>query len=754
MSGQLAFLDVNGREVANSYRTAAYLQRGLADRVWEVPDLGCLVLAREVGGVGPFVSPSADPAPWYDATVPESAEFLGLLLTNLDFQTTHTSRAIRQRFGGIGGGTISYESSAARQCAGAGLLIASTCAGLEYGRHWVAAQMGESSREACELVTLRVRDACPPDNASNDQRGEWIMYDAALVEGIRRTDAVQRCCDYDGIGFTLAAQSPYLFKRTGVATAPIEIANAGGLMVPLPASVDTFVRANQGPPPTGWAGATFTGEGNTLRVLTNLLDNSVHTGGTVGSGTWTASQFGPSVAVTVLVPTRVNSGGFELRARVINRGTADAAGCFARIQYGGGAAQDSVILGRRTGAVYTDNTYVTVSGLTFASGDTYALVCRANQISLWRKPTAGDWVRIAHAYDPTTPAAGYAGLAIVESGATQTLSTFAAGTLVNGDAFPSNVVSTTIPASRTAIGSPLITIVADSGQISDVSAGDIRIQLKQHADCEEVDSFTTNTIPADWYQTSALFSITGGKMKPAATGARKILRATSGTLASKVLYPGGKIEAAVKLGATLTSGVWGVTFDPGIVARISAAGLFAIASDTAGTVYDSVAFTPVASTTYRIILEVLPLPDGTYDVRAYLVNQASPSIMLTRPLRATLPGSIGPWFTPGITEIAADTTEEWDAFYAIDSGDPTGWIGVAIPPGTLVIDVARRVATFTAKGSLVSVDGTSYMATPAGTPLYWPDVLPNTGPGCVQVWANAAANPGTTVTVALQSRTR
>jgi hypothetical protein len=758
VSGQLAFLDVNGHEVANSYRTASYMQRGLAAINWTVPDLGCLVLAREVGGVSPFVSPSADPAPWYDAAIAESAEFLGLYLTELDFQSTVTLRSIKQRFGGVGGGTISFEQSAARGCVAAGYLIASSCAGLEYGRHWLAAQLGESVSGACELVSLRVRDSCPPDNGLNDERGEWILYDAALVDGVKRTDNSPACCDYDGIGFALAGQSPYLFKRTGVASAPVEIGQAGGLMVPVPAILDTFVRANQGPPPTGWTGSTFQGEGNTLRVLANVLDNSVHTNGTQGSAHWSAAQYGPSVAATVVVPTRVNNGAFEIRARVINPATANAAGCYARIMFGAGAGLDSWQLGRRsvTWAPQTTWTYNSGSGQTFASGDTFALLCRGTMLSLWRKPSGGQWTRIAHAYDPTTPAAGYVGLAFYETTATQTLGAFGAGTLTNGDVYPTDIVNVTIPASKTRIGSPLITLVADSTVLDKVSVGNVRIQLKQYDECDETDAFGSNSIPASWYQTSALYAISGGKLKPAGTGARLIRRSRDGTLAGIVQYPGGKVEAAVTLGSTLTNGTWGVTLDgtQGFTARISTpAATFAILNYL-GQVLDSVPFTPVASATYRIILEALPVTATTWDVRAYLVDQALPTIMATRPLRAATAIGLGPYFAPGITSIAADVTEAWDSFYAVDYSDPTGWMSFAIPPGTMVIDVARRTAVFTPKGSLVSIDGTQYISTPSGTPLYWPDVEPNSGPGCVQVYATSTQNPGALLSVALQSRTR
>jgi hypothetical protein len=64
MSGELPFIDIDGVEIANGYRTLEYLRRGLGGAAWQVPEVyPCSVLAREVGGVGPFISPSVDPAP-------------------------------------------------------------------------------------------------------------------------------------------------------------------------------------------------------------------------------------------------------------------------------------------------------------------------------------------------------------------------------------------------------------------------------------------------------------------------------------------------------------------------------------------------------------------------------------------------------------------------------------------------------------------------------------------------------------------
>lgn len=540
MSAPLAFLDVNGYEVANSYRTASYVQNGLTTLALQAGGLGCEVLSREVGGVAPFVSPTADAAPWYDSTVAESADFLGLLITHIDFKTTKTTRDVNQRFGR--GGTIGFAQRAARVIPIQGQLIAASAAGLEYGRAWLGAMLGEGAPESCALLTLRVRDSCPPTDGTNDTRGEFIVYDAALVDGIKRTDSVGDVdCYMDGVSFSLASESPYLFKRPTTAPAQVEIANIAGLVA-------------------------------------------------------------------------------------------------------------------------------------------------------------------------------------------------------------------SVPASSVAIQSPIVTIVGTA------ATSTVRIQKAQYPPLSsEVDDFGSNSIPTKWYQTSTLYAISGGKLKPQATGARLIRRSADGTLAGILLWQGGRVAATVKLGSTITNGVWAVGLDTLMFAGLrKATNLFVLSSTaTAGTTYDSEAFTPVAGHTYMIVMEALPNIAGTgWDVRAWVTDTAAPTVMLTPPLVATVTGTTPT--TPCIYSTCVDTTEEWDTFRAQRRTNVAdgAYVDVVIPPGTWVGDLGRRVAAFTPSGAAASVDGVQYMQSPTGFPIHWAEFAPLGGAGAVLVTATASATPGTKATVATQARHR
>lgn len=782
MSGELHFMDLNGLEIANGYRTLEYLRRGMGGPNWQVPGTyPCSVLAREVGGVGPFVSPAADPAPWYDASTPESGEFLGLI-SKLDFQTISVNRSISQRFGGVGGGVIGVEQFGARSVKVEGMLIATSCAGLEYGRHWIYSRLGADCA-GCSLGTLRVRESCPPSDGSNDTRGERIIYDAALVSGIERTDnGGADCCDYDGISFTLAGQSPYLYGRIGAATALGDVFTVGGALVPpSPTVLDTFVRANTGPPPSAsWTGATRTGEVNNLRVLSNVLDDSVHTAGFTGSAHWNAATFGPDVAVTIVVPTRVNSGQFAIRARIVNPTLSTVSFIEARVFFGSGAAQDTTSLFRfgQTSTVWNCGG---LTSRTFANGDTFMLLCRGRSITFWRKPSGGAWVMEAAAYDTYTPTIGYTGVAIFEQGATQTLGAFGAGTLVNG-AYPRDVKTILMPSTSIGITSPIVTVTQTGENVTpgtDVVYDGVRVQAKPLLDggCSITDDFSVNDLATKWNGSTANFTITGGKLKPTAVSGgvgKSIYRSTDGTFGGRLKLPGGRVEAAFTLGTTLTSGglgAWGVVlsniFGAFLIAQNNTplTNTFALGFDAnSGSGYqDTVAFTPVASHTYRIILEVNPAsPAGYYTASAFLIDLATPTQMACRPLTATF-NSIGgnlistlaptALFVPGIEVYAADTAEAYDDFFLIDNSDASAYIDVAGPRGTVIVDASRRVTEYTDVNNSPSTDASGYITTPIDTPLGWVDQCAGAAAQCLQIWGDQVPL-ATTVSVAMQNRVR
>jgi hypothetical protein len=779
MSGELPFIDIDGVEVANGYRTLEYLRRGLGGVNWQVPEVyPCPVLAREVGGIGPFVAPQTDPAPWYDATIPESAEFLGLI-SKLDFQTLDIKRTISQRFGSLGGGVIGPEQFAARNLHVDGLLVAATCAGLEYGRHWLYSKLG-SDCLGCSQRTIRVRESCPPLDGLNDTRGERIMYEAALVKGITRTDnGGWNCCDYDGIEFDIASQSPYLYTRPAAGSAPVNFQSSGssvfppvlpgGIAPPAPALLDSGIRANTGPPPSAsWTNSPVVGYGANLKIVSNQF--TITLGNGTGAAYWNAGPLAADQSVMFTLGTRGDVFGAKISAfaRITNPGLLTGSANVMELHFGSAGA-DFVLVGRvGVGSPYTLFSVPTTH--TAAVGDKYMMTCRGNLIEAWRLPVGGGpWIHMAAMYDPVVPVSGSVGLGIGEAGTVPGATNFSAGTGTNFGVFPKEPLTFPMPAVSVGIVSPIVTLVSPNANPTSIQTSNgVRVQLKTGTpDCFQSDDFAVDDLATRWTVAHAGdFAITGGKLKPTVTGLNagsgRNIKRSKDSLGASIKFFGGKVQATIKTAATITSGVWGVTINGSYGAYLATTGpgtnAFVLSNDANGVNQgDTVAFTPTINTTYLIIVEAFPLVGQQgFDLRGYLIDPVN-NVMLTRPLRANV-GTVNVIATPmqpGINTSPASTSEEWDNFYAIDDTDSADFIEMGSPGGTLVLDASRRTSRFTANVTgATSVDGSQYLSSPINTPLGWVDLCAGQGPGCLQVWGDDTTLYLSTISVAFQQRQR
>jgi hypothetical protein len=127
--GVLSFLEVNGVELSNQARVQAYLERighPLANqRRWYS------ILDTELGV--PAVAPAVDPAPWYSPLAPESADFLGFLIVDLDVTEKSVRPAAARAIGGFAIGAEQDEGEVMRV---QGLLCASSPAAAGSARCW------------------------------------------------------------------------------------------------------------------------------------------------------------------------------------------------------------------------------------------------------------------------------------------------------------------------------------------------------------------------------------------------------------------------------------------------------------------------------------------------------------------------------------------------------------------------------------------------------------------------------------------
>lgn len=211
-------LDVCGIEVSNPARAWSYLKNGLGGTHWKFGD-DCIPAVYFEDGSSEGItftdvagSDGGSPAPWYDPGHPDSEEFLGLLLTSVDGFDSTVSRTVTQRAGGIQGGSIGAQHADARVITATGMIVASSCCGLEFGRRWIINTLASNPCDPCGLCDISVRTCAPPTDGSDDDRGLWTLYDVALVDGPKEGDRSD-CCDWAEITFTLTAGNPYLYKQ-------------------------------------------------------------------------------------------------------------------------------------------------------------------------------------------------------------------------------------------------------------------------------------------------------------------------------------------------------------------------------------------------------------------------------------------------------------------------------------------------------------------------------------------------------------
>lgn len=225
------YLELGGLELANSLRTLTYLRRGLGGRLFAVgrvsPPLpegsgysdvygdvyeadsywpGNLSCYCSLLDNGPYVAPADDPAPWYDSSRPESADFLGLI-AEISLPSV-LGRSLFPRAGG--GGTLGSQALRSRIVQVRATMVAASTAGMAWGERWLThALTGQLS--GCLDAELRLLLACPSDDV-DDPASYWrTLAGVGLVDGPvfgNRDDTPN--CSLQVASFQLASSTPYL----------------------------------------------------------------------------------------------------------------------------------------------------------------------------------------------------------------------------------------------------------------------------------------------------------------------------------------------------------------------------------------------------------------------------------------------------------------------------------------------------------------------------------------------------------------
>lgn len=161
-AGDAAFL--GGDEIVNSARTIDYLNAGygppglVVNGGCSCPIIRALAGCDGVSGDTPYVSPAADPAPWYDPAVPESADFAGFLPVEFSgMGSTYT----RENFPRIGAGSVLGRQRAnERLLTWRGYLFGRTCCATQFGLRWLISQLAGVPC-GCDAEDLDILVCCP-----------------------------------------------------------------------------------------------------------------------------------------------------------------------------------------------------------------------------------------------------------------------------------------------------------------------------------------------------------------------------------------------------------------------------------------------------------------------------------------------------------------------------------------------------------------------------------------------------------------
>lgn len=215
----------------NAQRTAAYLDSAnttcdagdLKSRIDLTCDCPPLHWAQDdttgVWSSATYTNPVTDQAPWYDADIPESAQFLGFMIEDVKQDSAVSGRTFSTRLSSSGGGTVGPVRNKERRLDFSVLMFACNEAAMEYGFRFLNdTLMSPGCDDGCTLCDAEYRDSCPPiDNgpeAAALDKGRWILKNVGAVIGPVWGDnpLSGSACNIRRVQFTLVSELPWKFK--------------------------------------------------------------------------------------------------------------------------------------------------------------------------------------------------------------------------------------------------------------------------------------------------------------------------------------------------------------------------------------------------------------------------------------------------------------------------------------------------------------------------------------------------------------
>lgn len=174
-----------------------------------------------------YTNPATDDASWYDASIPESIDFLGFMIEDVT-QNAITARKITTRLSSSGGGTLGPLRAKERRLDFTVLMFACNESAMEYGFRYLTDALGSPGcDDGCTLCDAEFRDSCPSVDGSvaSLNKGRWLLKNVGLVDGPIWGDPVVKGanCNIRRVKFSLVSEMPWKFKCPVVECADIPL---------------------------------------------------------------------------------------------------------------------------------------------------------------------------------------------------------------------------------------------------------------------------------------------------------------------------------------------------------------------------------------------------------------------------------------------------------------------------------------------------------------------------------------------------
>jgi hypothetical protein len=198
------FLCIAGVEVANACRTQAYLAN-LGNKCQIT--CGTANCCSEAFDDGPYLTPADDDAPWFDPSVPESADVLGVLIEDITVSTP----LVRDMTNRLWGGALGPKRYGGREIVISGWIYTRTCQATDYARQWLFEALNSDvcSTTGCDGVNMELYNSCGVD-------GLRSFKNVGLTDFQWDTEPDYPC--YCGAKFeaTFSAEIPWAFMEPSV----------------------------------------------------------------------------------------------------------------------------------------------------------------------------------------------------------------------------------------------------------------------------------------------------------------------------------------------------------------------------------------------------------------------------------------------------------------------------------------------------------------------------------------------------------